>query len=99
VSYRLLVRPLAEQDLLEAQRWYDVQQAGLGHEFRLTIDAVLRRLQESPQIYPTVYRGIRRVVVRRFPYLLYFLFDADTVTVLACLHGRRHARAFRTRTP
>lgn len=99
MSYQLIVRPLAEQDLLEAQRWYEAKQTGLGCEFRRTIDALLQRLGESPQIYPTVYRSVRRVVVRRFPYLVYFLLDRDTVTVLACLHGKRHSRLLKARVP
>jgi hypothetical protein len=72
VSRRLTVRPLAEQDLLEAQEWYDEQRPGLGGDFRSTIDGLLRRILERPLLYPAVYRNARRAVVRRFLYLLYF---------------------------
>ena len=89
MSYQLIVRPLAEDDLLEAQRWYEAQQSGLGGEFRAAIDSVFRRLIENPQLHPLVYRGLRRAVVRRFPYLVYFNVEGEVIKVVACLHSRR----------
>jgi len=97
VSRRLIVRPLAEQDLLEAQEWYDEQRPGLGGDFRSTIDGLLRRILERPLLYPAVYRNVRRAVVRRFPYLLYFSVSDDTVVVLACLHSKRDSVLLRSR--
>jgi hypothetical protein len=40
VKLPVFVRPLAELDLLEAQRWYDGQRRGLGAEFRKSADLV-----------------------------------------------------------
>jgi hypothetical protein len=85
VSRRLIVRPLAEQDLLEAQEWYDEQRPGLGGDL------------ERPLLYPAVYRNARRAVARRFPYLLYFSVSDDTVIVLACLHSKRDSVLLRSR--
>jgi plasmid stabilization system protein ParE len=89
VSLRLVVRRLAELDLAGAQRWYEAQRPGLGEEFRQTIDIQFSRILERPRAFPTVHGPVRRAVVRRFPYLLYFTLTADTVTVLACLHSKR----------
>ena len=97
MSYRLTVRALAEDDLLEAQRWYEAQQSGLGGEFRAAIDSVFVRLVENPHLYPLVYRGLRRAVVRRFPYLVYFTAEAEVITVLACLHSKRRPGLVRSR--
>lgn len=99
MSRRLVVRPLAEQDLLEAQEWYDGQRPGLGSEFRTAIDDLLQRVAGHPRAYPVVYRGLRRAVVRRFPYLVYFAVGPQTITVVACLHGRRDAGLLRARVP
>ena len=97
MSYQLIVRPLAQEDLLEAQRWYEAQQSGLGGEFRAAIDSVFGRLVDNPHLYPLVYRGLRRAVVRRFPYLMYFAAEAEVITVVACLHSRRRPGLVRTR--
>lgn len=94
---RLIVRPLAEQDLLDAQRWYEDQRPGLGDEFRSTADDLIRRIVERPRLYPEVYRKVRRAVLRRFPYLLYYVLSRDAVVVLACLHSKRDPALIRSR--
>lgn len=99
MSHRLIVRPPAEQDLFDAQRWYEAQREGLGREFRLTVDELFARLRENPYMYPTVYRGLRRAVLRRFPYLVYFAADSEIVSVVACLHGKRRPGLIESRLP
>jgi hypothetical protein len=44
-----------------------------------------------------VYRDVRRAILRRFPYLLYFGLSGDEVVLLACLHGRRDPTRLRYR--
>lgn len=99
MSLRLVVRPLAEQDLVETQSWYEEQRPGLGDEFRLTVDRLMGRILERPQLYPKVYRGVRRAVMRRFPYLLYYVVTSDAVVLLACLHGKRDPALLGSRIP
>lgn len=99
MSLRLVVRPLAEQDLVETQTWYEEQRPGLGDEFRLTVDRLMGRILERPQLYPEVHRGVRRAVMRRFPYLLYYVVTSDAVVLLACLHGKRAPALLRSRIP
>lgn len=60
MTWRILLRPSAEEDLPEAQGWYDSRVHGLGSEFREAVDGLFGRLAESPEIYPLVYRGFRR---------------------------------------
>lgn len=99
MSLRLVVRPLAEQDLVETHRWYEEQRPGLGDEFRHAVERLMGRLLERPQLFPEVYRGVRRAVMRRFPYLLYYVVTSDAVVLLACLHGKRDPALLRSRIP
>jgi plasmid stabilization system protein ParE len=89
VSSRLVVRPLAELDLPEAFDWYEAQQAGPGPDFIAAIESVFARIAENPKLYPTVHYHVRRAVVRRFPYLVYFVADDEEVSVLGCFHSKR----------
>jgi plasmid stabilization system protein ParE len=97
VTYRVIVRPLAERDLLDAKAWYDLRRPGLGREFLDTFDELQARLEHTPLIYPVVYRGVRRAVLRRFPYLVYFVVRGESVSVTACLHAARDPRLMRRR--
>ncbi len=89
MSYEVQIRRAAELDMAEAQVWYETQRAGLGAEFRSEVSSVIDRLAANPHIYQIVHRDIRRAIVRRFPYLVWYRVTAETVIVLGCTYGGR----------
>jgi plasmid stabilization system protein ParE len=96
--FSLVIRPEAEQDLNEAYRWYDQQLDGLGREFIICIDAALSVIQRTPKIFPKIHKDIRRALIRRFPYGIFYILAQDKVIVLALLHTSRDPRRFKSRT-
>lgn len=87
---RLVVRQQAEREIREILGWYEEQRPGLGMEFKAAVDAVFRQLREYPEAYPLVFSSARRVVMRRFPYLIFYRIRRDgTVSVTGCVHARR----------
>jgi plasmid stabilization system protein ParE len=89
LSYEVQVRRAAELDIAEAQVWYASQQSELGGEFRTEIFRALDRLAETPLIYQKVHGDVRRAIVRRFPYLIWYRVIGETVNVLACSYAGR----------
>ncbi len=83
------LRPEAQRDIQDAAQWYEDREAGLGTAVIEEIDAAFRRIEAGPERYPVSYRGLRRALVRRFPFAIYF-FEAQTeIAVIAVLHQRR----------
>jgi len=74
--------------MAEAQLWYEQQQAGLAASFYGELSAALGRLAETPLLYPVVYRDVRRTVLHRFPFLVWYRVEGSVVTVLACTHAK-----------
>lgn len=97
MSYTLRVRPEAEEDLAEARRWYEGRRAGLGDEFLESAEEVLNRLERMPEIHAVVYKGVRKAVLRRFPYVAYYRIVEEEVEVLAVVHGRRDPSHWQSR--
>lgn len=97
MSYEVQVRRAAELDIAEAQVWYETQQTGLDAEFRSEVSRVIDRLAGTPLIYQVVHRDIRRAIVRRFPYLVWYRVAAETVIVLACTYAGRDPERVRAR--
>jgi plasmid stabilization system protein ParE len=93
----VFIRRAAELDLERIEDWYDGQQPGLGREFRDAVDAVIARIAENPLAYPDRYRGARRALLRRFPYVVWYRALEASVVVLACVHGRRDPHGVRAR--
>ena len=93
----VLIRRAAELDLQRVEDWYEGQRPSLGGEFRDAVDAVIARISANPLAYPERYRGARRALLRRFPYVLWYRVSETLVIVLACVHGKRNPRAIRAR--
>lgn len=95
---RLVVRDAAEADIAEAARWYEERSPGLGSEFLRAVDVVLAEIARMPERYPAVRGGVRRALLRRFPYGVFFVVTPDLVSVLACLHAGRDPRVWQERS-
>jgi len=73
VKQRLIVRPEAELDVSEAAGWYEHERPGLGHRFLDELGELLVRIESSPLQFPEIEKGVRRGLLRRFPYGVYFV--------------------------
>ncbi len=89
MTYKIIVRPEAEREIQEAFDWYENRSEGLGAEFLRAADACLSGVQRNPEVYQIVHTEIRRALLRRFPYALFYLVREDTIIVLACFHIKR----------
>jgi len=94
----LLVRPAAAADTEEAYLWYRHQRTGLGEEFLTAVGTALTDIAEHPALYPVVHRETRRVLLRRFPYAIFYRVFGEVVIVVACMHGRRNPGRWKSRS-
>lgn len=98
VSLPVFFLPEAEEDLREAQAWYDSRAFGLGERFFVTVDSTVLRIGETPLQFPLVHANIRRALVRRFPYALYFRVEPAAVFMIACAHTSRDSAHWQSRS-
>ncbi len=89
MSRRLIVRPEAEAELREAYLWYEEQRPGLGEDLLLCVDACLATIRRHPEMHPVVHGSVRRALLRRFPYGVFFVVEQNTISVIAVFHLSR----------
>ena len=77
------------RDLAGAYGWYEQQQTGLGEEFLAAVNASFDAIQEYPEMFARVDGEIRRAIVARFPYAVFYRIEAKRLVVLAVLHMAR----------
>ena len=82
----LIVRRRAEAQAFHARNWYESQLDGLGHRFVDELDRAIQKAHRNPKHYQVVHREIRRVLLQRFPYAVFFIATPGRVVVLAILH-------------
>jgi toxin ParE1/3/4 len=94
---RLLLEPEAEAEFLEAGRWYAARNPAIAVAFRNSVERTLDAVEQAPQQFPIALRDIRKALVRRFPYVVYYVILSDVISVIAIIHGRREPRRWRER--
>lgn len=97
MSLAVIFRPAAEQELREAHSWYEERHPGLGEAFLTEVDSAVGRLRENPKLYAEVHGPIRRALVHRFPYGLFYIVEPERICVLAVFHGRRDPKVWQRR--
>jgi plasmid stabilization system protein ParE len=90
MSFRVKFEPEAETEIVEAFHWYEQQSFGLGGEFLRAVNVAEAAIARNPFQYQVHYGEIRRAYLRRFPYALHYVVEAECVSVLACFHFRRN---------
>ena len=104
---RLIVRRVkileeAAEEAVEAVAWYEQEHPGLGIEFDHAVNAALDLLEDEvipltnlPGIAGAI--GVKRLVLRRFPFDIVVRESADEIIVIAIAHHSRRPGYWRNR--
>lgn len=79
----LVLSILTEDDLAEAIDWYTRIRPGLGDDLVLCVEDALDRILQHPEAFPAVMPDLRRTLVRRFPYGVFYRVRQDRIEVEA----------------
>jgi hypothetical protein len=93
----LRVAAIAVDELREARNWYEREGPGLGHRFVEAVDLLLTGIEENPMRFPVVHREVRRAIVPRFPYGVFFVVQPESVLVIGVVHLHRHPDTWKRR--
>jgi plasmid stabilization system protein ParE len=86
------------KDLTEAADWYDERRAGLGLRFLEAVEVTISRIEENPQLYRPLYRGLRRAILPRpFPYQVFFQIAGEHLDIYAVIHMARDPEEWKRR--
>jgi len=100
VASRLKFSGCAVREIGEAFSWYEEQRSGLGAEFELVFELQIKRLEKAPLLYTEIIPGVRRTLLPRFPYGVFYTVKNDLIHILAVIHHARHPRRWpQGRTP
>lgn len=85
-----------------ATRWYERERPGLGRDFEAAVDAAMDLLAcilipAAAMSGKAGARGVRRIILKRFPYDVVFFERGDEVWVIAFAHHRRRPAFWRDR--
>ena len=94
---RLEFHPEAELELIESAVYYDKQVPGLGERFESEIRYATDLLLDQPEIGPLVDPNLRKFILTRFPFTLYYRVTADVLRIEAVAHQSRRPGHWKSR--
>lgn len=97
MAAELIFAPEAQQDIAEAYAWYEGRRPGLGEEFLSCVEACAEAIRRAPDMHPVVHESYHRVLVRRFPYSVFYEHTEGAVTVYGVFHTSRDPKKWRQR--
>ena len=95
MSFGLIVRRRAEQDIAEAGLWYEGRQTGTALYFLRCIDAAIARIARHPEAGPVQFGPFRRLLVARFPFGVFYSIESSDVIVHGVFHLSRDPEKIR----
>lgn len=86
----VILHPEAEAEVEVSADFYEGRQAGLGEDFRAAVGEALAQIGATPTVF-SPYKGgpVRRRLLRRFPFGVYFVERDQEIHVLAVADQRR----------
>jgi plasmid stabilization system protein ParE len=95
---RIEYHPAIEQELREIIRYYEQASPGLGTEFLDEFERQILKIASMPTLWALVEGDIRRALMKRFPYVVYFrVLENDVLRVTVIKHQRKHPEYGRVR--
>jgi len=79
----------AERELDEAVDFYDLESPGLGDVLLAEVEHAPAQVEAFPEAAQPLRDGVRRRLLRPFPYALLYSLRTDEVRILAVAHQRR----------
>lgn len=80
---------IARQELEESIWFYELEQSGLGQRFKTEVRQAIKRIQQYPYACPIERGSIRKCLVHRFPYTIFYSIEQEIIIVLAIAHQHR----------
>lgn len=77
------------RDLAGAFGWYEAQRAGLGDQFLAAVNASFDAIGHFPEMFALVHGEVRRAIVSRFPYAVFYRVEPKRIVILTVLHTAR----------
>jgi len=89
---RVIHHPDAEAELTEAARFYEGRVPALGAQFLDAFDLAIADIVSAPERWKSIEADVRRYLLRRFPFAIYYRVLSDYLRILAVKHHSRHPR-------
>ncbi len=98
MSLRIVIAPLARSDITFAVDWYNQKSSPIAEDFKVNLDRTMYRISEHPERYRVVHRDMRRALLSKFPFGVFFRVLPEIIQVVGVLHTSQDPALWRRRS-
>ena len=85
----LKISQLAFLEIEDAKEFYNLQNPTLGDTYKNDIKRSIESIEKFPNLYPNITSKMRRCVLHRFPYSIFYAITDNTILILSVAHQHR----------
>ncbi|MCA9776942.1 MAG: type II toxin-antitoxin system RelE/ParE family toxin [Candidatus Eremiobacteraeota bacterium] len=89
--------PEAKDEFVEAAKFYERREEGLGDRFLDELENCLERITSQPSLGNVVTRALRRRILRKFPFSVIYAHEEKSIVVVAVAHTSRKPGYWKSR--
>ncbi|MBY0270252.1 MAG: type II toxin-antitoxin system RelE/ParE family toxin [Burkholderiales bacterium] len=86
----VVYRRRVQHDLAAAFDWYEEQRTQFGEQFLSAVQSSFRTIERYPELFEPVHGEVRRAIVPRFPFAVFYIVEPHRTVVLRVLHTARN---------
>ena len=87
---KIVFSSLAHVELEETILYYENEKEGLGELFRDSVLEAIDKLHTFPELYVQISPNIRRIVLLKFPYNIFYNYSEKRITIVSIAHQRKN---------
>ncbi len=95
--YEIELSESAEKDFESSYKYYEAESPKVAEKFLKTVDKQIERISKNPDSYPVVHKDIRKSVIKRFPFLIYFQIKLAIIQIIGIFHTSRNPEIWKKR--
>ncbi|QQR81868.1 MAG: type II toxin-antitoxin system RelE/ParE family toxin [Deltaproteobacteria bacterium] len=96
-KYQVRLTDKAEEDVRDIFQWHEIKLTGLGYRFIFSLEAAFASIERVPLGFRKIHKNIRRVLLKRFPYGVFYVVEKEQLVVVAVIHHKRNPTLWKKR--
>ena len=93
----LIILDDAEDDLLNANNWYQTKEHGLGDRFLSSVQDGLTLIRQHPEIFPVSVVECRRALISKFPFEIIYEKKENRIVVYSVFNCSQNPQKWKSR--
>lgn len=87
----------AEKDFEKSYAFYYENNPKVADTFFQNINRSFEKIKENPHTFPTVHKDVKKYVIKKFPFVIYYRLMNTIIRVIAIFHSSRNPEKWNER--